>query len=89
MRVRIKVYGLVQSVFFRFNTKEKADELGLKGWVRNKGDGSVEILTEGTDEKVKELVKWCKDGPGMSRVDKVEVEEDVTKEKLRKFEIKY
>ena len=89
MRVRIKVYGLVQGVFFRFNTKEKADELGLKGWVRNKGDGSVEILTEGPNEKVEELIKWCKDGPGMSRVDKVEVEEDVTKEKLRKFEIKY
>ena len=89
MRIRIKVYGLVQGVFFRFNTKEKAKELGLKGWVKNMEDGSVEILVEGNEEKIKELIEWCKSGPGMARVDKVDVEEDVTKEKLKKFEIKY
>ena len=89
MRVKIKVYGLVQGVFFRFNTKEKADELGLRGWVENKEDGSVEILTEGPDEKVKELIEWCKGGSGMARVDRVEVEENTTKEKLREFKIRY
>ncbi len=89
MRVRVNVFGLVQGVFFRLNTKQKAEELGIKGWVRNKEDGSVEIVAEGDEDKIERLIEWCKLGPGMARVDRVEVEKDTTKEKFKGFEIRY
>ncbi len=87
MRVRIKVYGRVQGVFFRTNTKEKALELGLNGWVRNNENSSVEILVEG--ERVKEFIEWCKEGPKFARVDKIETKEEKIEEKLSVFEIRY
>ena len=87
MRVRIKVYGRVQGVFFRANTKEKALELGLNGWVRNNEDSSVEILVEG--KRVKEFIEWCKEGTNFARVDKIETKEEKIEEKLSVFEIRY
>ncbi len=89
MRVRIKVYGLVQGVFFRANARERAYKLGLRGWIRNNEDGGVEILAEGRGEAVQKLVEWCKLGPGMARVDKVEITEEEPEEKLGKFKIVY
>lgn len=87
MRTRIKVYGRVQGVFFRANTRDNALEFGLRGWVRNLADGSVEILAEG--KRVKEFIEWCKEGPDFARVDKIETREDKTKEELTDFEIRY
>ena len=66
--VRILVSGLVQGVFFRFQAKEKADALGLKGWVRNNNDGSVEMVTEGTEHSIKQLEQWCWKGPPKAKV---------------------
>ena len=87
MKVRIKVYGRVQGVFFRANTKEKAIELGLKGWIMNKEDGSVEILAEG--KRVKEFIEWCKEGPELARIDKMKTREEKSEEKLSDFKIRY
>lgn len=71
-RVHIFVSGLVQGVFFRDSTRQKAEELGLTGWVRNLSDGRVEIVAEG--EKTEELVSWVREGPSVARVDKVDLE---------------
>ena len=47
MRVHVRVWGRVQGVYFRAGTQREAQRLGLDGWVRNRGDGSVEAVAEG------------------------------------------
>lgn len=73
-RVIITIYGVVQGVFFRESTKNKARELGLAGKVQNQADGSVYVDAEGEEEKLKELIDWCHQGPSGARVDKVDHE---------------
>lgn len=71
MTVRLKIFGRVQRVYFRKSSQVEAEKLGLVGWARNEDDGSVEILASGSEEKLKEFIKWCKDGPEMAKVEKV------------------
>jgi acylphosphatase len=71
-RVRVRVRGRVQGVFFRAEARTRADALGVAGWVRNAGDGSVEAVFEGADEQVEFLLAWCRRGPAGARVDGVE-----------------
>lgn len=73
-RVHIKVYGRVQGVFFRAYTREIAQELNVRGWVRNCEDGSVEIVAEGEREKLEQLVEAARRGPPLAYVEKVEIE---------------
>lgn len=89
-RVRLEIYGRVQGVFYRASTREKAQELGLCGWVRNRRDGSVEAVAEGPDEMVDELVQWAHTGPTQARVDRVEIaeQEALTARELTGFEIR-
>ena len=70
----IRVYGTVQGVFFRQSTQEKAQELGLTGFVRNEPDGSVYLEAEGEAEALQQLEKWCHQGPRMALVSKVEAQ---------------
>ncbi len=62
------VEGMVQGVFFRFHTQEMAKRLGLRGWVRNREDGSVEAVFEGDRKKVAQMIEWCRQGPSRARV---------------------
>lgn len=89
MRVNIFVAGLVQGVFFRSQTKNKAEELGLLGWVRNLADGRVEILAEGEKDKLEKLVNWAKKGPDLARVDGLETNWQEFKGEFEDFEIRY
>ncbi|RLF50253.1 MAG: acylphosphatase [Thermoplasmata archaeon] len=73
-RARVRIYGIVQGVFFRANTKEMALRLGISGWVRNMPDGSVEAVFEGDDDAIEKMIKWCHRGPAMARVERVYVE---------------
>lgn len=70
----LRVTGHVQGVFFRAWTREQADRLGLKGWVRNCPDGSVEAHVEGEDSKVRWLIDMIGNGPPHGRVDQVRAE---------------
>ena len=70
----VYVYGIVQGVFFRYNTKRLADQLGVSGWVRNLPDGRVEAYFEGEEDAVRRMVEWCHVGPPLARVERVEVE---------------
>lgn len=72
-RVRVRVRGRVQGVFFRAEARARAESLGVAGWIRNADDGSVEAVFEGEDEQVSSLVEWCRHGPAGARVDEVEV----------------
>jgi len=73
-RLHIIVHGEVQGVFYRANTREKARALGLSGWVRNLGDGGVEIVAEGEKEKLVEMLEWCRVGPSAARVEEVKAD---------------
>lgn len=72
---QIRVKGKVQGVFYRASTKTRADELGVRGWVKNEADGSVLIEAEGTKDKLMDLISWCKRGPDHATVDSIERKE--------------
>lgn len=74
VRARVLVSGLVQGVFFRQKTAERARQRGLSGFVRNLPDGRVEAVFEGGEDGVRGLVEWCHDGPRGARVEAVDVE---------------
>jgi len=75
-RVRVRIHGRVQGVFFRAEARSRAETLGVAGWVRNEPDGSVEALFEGEPERVDSMVEWCRRGPGGAHVDEVAVFEE-------------
>lgn len=69
---KIRVEGDVQGVFYRSSAKNIAKELGLKGFAKNNSDGSVYIEVEGDEDKLKQLVNWCEEGPDTAKVKHVE-----------------
>lgn len=71
VRVRVQIFGKVQGVFYRLSTQETAQAAGVKGWVRNVSDGSVEAVFEGNQTAVARVLQWCHDGPGQARVERV------------------
>ncbi len=75
-RRRVVVRGRVQGVFFRASTRERAQQLGADGWVRNRSDGSVEAVFEGSPDAVEALVRFCRTGPGIARVDHLDLFEE-------------
>ena len=76
MRRRVVVHGRVQGVFFRETTRRLAEEAGVRGWVRNTWEGTVEAVFEGPPEAVERLVAFVNRGPGPARVERVEVFEE-------------
>jgi acylphosphatase len=72
-RAHVRIRGGVQGVGFRYETRSRAQSLGLAGSVRNLPDGSVEAAFEGDDEAVESMVDWSRHGPWGARVDDVEV----------------
>ena len=70
--VSLTVKGRVQGVFYRASAKQKADELGVSGWVKNLPDGSVYIEVEGTEEQLDAMHAWCQEGPPRADVYVVE-----------------
>lgn len=71
-QVQCVVLGRVQGVFFRASAQREARRLGLTGWVRNRPDGSVELLAEGEDESLRDFIGWVQRGPTSARVDRVD-----------------
>jgi len=64
----LKIRGLVQGVMYRESMRQKAIELGIMGWVRNRTDGSVEALVQGESSAVEKISNWAKKGPSRARV---------------------
>ncbi|XXF76489.1 acylphosphatase [Myxococcaceae bacterium GXIMD 01537] len=71
-RASLRIHGKVQGVFFRESARVEAVRLGLTGWVRNRGDGSVEALAEGEPAPLEDFIRWCHHGPSAARVSEVE-----------------
>jgi acylphosphatase len=89
---RVKTYaiiirGRVQGVSFRWESKKKASQLGIKGYVRNEYDGSVYIHAEGDEKKLKTFMEWCGKGPETARVETLEIQE-IKYKGYNNFEIK-
>jgi acylphosphatase len=74
-RLRIRVSGRVQGVFFRASARDDARRLGLTGFARNEPDGSVLIEVEGDGQAVERFLTWCHHGPPDARATAVETEE--------------
>ena len=86
-RAHVWVAGMVQGVYFRQNTRREAQRHGLRGWVRNLGDGRVEAVLEGERGAVETVVAWCRHGPPEAHVDRVEVEWEQPEGSLTGFDI--
>ena len=71
---RLHVRGRVQGVWFRESVRQEAARLGVTGWVRNRLDGSVEAVVQGTAEAVDAITDWARHGPEQARVDDVEAQ---------------
>jgi acylphosphatase len=76
----------VQGVFFRDSTREEAERREVKGWVKNRDDGSVEAVFEGEPDMVEHMVWFVRNGPGSSDVSRVDVDEEEP-EDLRGFRV--
>ncbi len=71
-QLQLVVRGRVQGVFFRASTQREARRLGLSGWVKNRPDGTMEVLVEGEETSIRELYSWAQKGPGAARVERVD-----------------
>ena len=87
VRRRVKVHGAVQGVYFRNATRREASRTGVSGWAENCPDGSVEVVMEGDEYAIEQMISFLKSNPGRSRVDDVEVEEEDEWEGLVGFEV--
>lgn len=72
---RIRIFGRVQGVGYRAWTAETAHRLGIDGWVRNRIDGTVELVAVGPEDAVAALIQACRTGPQTARVDDITIEE--------------
>ena len=82
-----RVRGRVQGVGFRWFVEREAQTLGLAGWVRNRSDGTVEVLAQGTREQLFALRSKLQEGPRASRVDEVEEVESQVQHDMKSFRI--
>jgi acylphosphatase len=86
-RLHAVVRGDVQGVGFRYFVQRRAQQLGLKGWVRNNDDGTVELVAEGKREELEQLKQALQEGPRMARVDRVDTRWSAAAGNLRGFEL--
>lgn len=87
--VHITINGKVQGIWFRANTKQKAEQLGITGWVKNIPNGSVEAIFEGEENCIKEMIDWCQHGPPQAKVENIEIKEQSITNGFDEFLIKY
>jgi len=80
--------GRVQGVGFRYFARQNAENLKIKGWVRNRRDGKVEAVLQGSPENVEEMTARMKHGPSAARVDDVEIREAPAEEEFMGFEVR-
>ena len=84
--VRVRIAGRVQGVGFRYYTLREARRRGVNGWVRNRSDGTVEALLQGTQDAVDGLVAWARTGPPSARVSDVQVSDGEGESEYTSFE---
>lgn len=88
-RLHLIIKGRVQGVFYRASTRDIAVKLGLKGWVRNIPDGSVEAVFEGHEKALSQVLLWCRKGPPGAYVSKIDEKWDEYTGEYDRFDIRY
>lgn len=87
-RIHIFVSGKVQGVFFRENTKKKAAEFELSGFVKNLQNGKVEAVFEGEKEKIEKIIQWMEKGPKTAQIKNIEINRQNYQGEFKNFEIR-
>jgi acylphosphatase len=88
-RLEAVVHGIVQGVNFRFYTRRQAAILGLAGWVRNRWDGTVEVVAESERSRLNELLGWLHHGPSSAVVERVDARWTEPTGEVSSFEVHY
>ncbi len=89
-KLEIIVNGRVQGIGYRAFAVKHAQQLSIRGYVRNEADGSVRVLAVGEEEKIEKFVKLLRKGPAFSLVREMDIDEiDVPAEKYQEFRIEY
>ena len=83
---RVYIFGTVQGIFFRNFIKENAENLKIKGYVRNKEDGSVEAWLEGNGEDVEKMIELCKKGPANAIINRLDIIEEKMQD-MKEFKV--
>ena len=88
-RVHLIIEGRVQGVWFRDATRREAASLGVFGWVKNRPEGTVEVVAEGSEEDIKQLVSWCHHGPPAAEVHHVHETREKWQGEFSSFNVVY
>jgi len=86
-RLHARVSGHVQGVNFRYCTRATAQEIGVTGWVRNRSDGTVEVIAEGTRQQLERLLQFLNAGPSSAKVSQVQTDWLAATEEFADFQI--
>ena len=89
VRASVVITGKVQGVYFRAETQRAAKQWSVRGWVRNRSNGSVEVMFEGDEPSVKAMLEWCWQGSPFSRVQHVDVRWETYLGDFDRFEIAF
>jgi acylphosphatase len=89
VRLHAWIHGFVQGVSFRYYTIRQAQSLAVVGWVRNRWDGSVEVVAEGPRDAVNGLLSWLHRGPPAAEVDRVDVHWEQPTDEFSRFEVRF
>lgn len=87
--LNIRVHGRVQGVGFRYFTHRQASEHSIKGWVRNRKDGTVEICAQGSDNALQQFLQLVEKGPACAGVSHLDVDEVKNPEAFKDFRVTF
>ena len=88
-RFHASISGRVQGVSFRYYTRETARGLDITGYVRNRGDDTVEVVAEGETEPLRQFLSWLHTGPRLARVEEVDTNWEAFENDFDAFEVRY
>ncbi len=88
-RFHASISGRVQGVGFRYNARETARGLGIMGYIRNRSDGTVEVVAEGAEEPVRQFLSWLHTGPRLADVEEVDTDWESFKGEFETFGVRY
>jgi acylphosphatase len=88
-RLAVVVHGIVQGVGFRWHAREMARRLNLRGYVRNRYDGTVEVLAEGPERALREYLAYLEAGPSSAIVERVDVQWSGASGTFHGFEVRF
>ena len=89
VQYELNITGRVQGVGYRYFAAQKANEMGIKGWVKNAVDGSVIVVAQGIEEEIKTFIDYLYIGPTRSRVDQISKVKFNTLSDFNNFSVKY